>query len=502
MSAVTTQAAPTPGASGPASGPPDGGSALRHMMSGNGMVTVLAIVLSLVISAVLIILTNEDVMEAAGYFFARPQDTLVAAWEAVAAAYAALFRGAVFNYRAEDVTGMVYPFMESLTLSTPLIIISLGIAISFRSGLFNIGGQGQMIFGAMFATFFGVHLQLPVGLHLLLVLVMGILGGALWGSIVGVLKAATGAHEVILTIMLNYVAVNLVAYLLQTPVLQREGSTNPVSEFLEPTAVFPPLLGDSFRLNWGFVVAILATVFAWWLIRRSTTGFQLRAVGANPAAARTAGVSVKRMYVVAMVISGGLAGLAGMSQVSGTEKVLNTDVAGSFGFDAITVALLGRSNPVGVFFAGLLFGALRAGGVTMQTETGVPIDIVLIIQSLIVLFIAAPPLVRTIFRLPRPGALQARTTADPVTQPALAGAAAATTTSAGGTAPAAESAVVGDAVGVAAGDAVSPADPESPAGAGAPAGAPRDTPDAGPPPGGRPTASPTQPTTGEEGEQR
>jgi general nucleoside transport system permease protein len=505
MSAVTTHAGQKPSPSGPAAGQPDGGSALRHMMSGNGMVTVLAIVLSLVISAVLIILTDEDVLEALGYFFARPQDTFVAAWEAVAAAYAALFRGAVFNYRAEDFTGMIYPFMESLTLSTPLIIISLGIAISFRSGLFNIGGQGQMILGAIFATFVGVHLQLPVGVHLLLVIIMGILGGALWGSIVGILKAATGAHEVILTIMLNYIAVYLVAYLLQTPVLQREGSTNPVSDFLEPTAVFPPLLGDSFRLNWGFVVAILTTVFAWWLIRRSTIGFQLRAVGANPAAARTAGVSVKRMYVVAMVISGGLAGLAGVSQVSGTEKVLNTDVAGSFGFDAITVALLGRSNPVGVFFAGLLFGALRAGGVTMQTETGVPIDIVLIIQSLIVLFIAAPPLVRTIFRLPKPGALQARTAADPVTQPALAGAAAATTTTAGGAAPASESAVIGDAVGVAAGDAaspVSPAETASPAEAAPSDGAQRDMPDAGPPPGGRATASPTQDTTGEEGEQR
>ena len=416
---------------------------LHDVLAGNGTVTVLAIVLSLVISALLIVFTDEDVIEASGYLFARPGDALTAAWAAVSSAYAALFRGAIFNYRGDTFSQGIYPLMESLTVATPLIIISLGIAISFRSGLFNIGGQGQMIFGAMFAAWFGVHLQLPVGLHLILVLIMGILGGALWGAVVGFLKALTGAHEVILTIMLNYVAIHLVTYFLYTPVLQREGSTNPVSDFLPASALFPPLFGDSFRLHWGFVVALLATAFAWWLMQRSTVGFQLRAVGANPDAARTAGVPVKRMYVIAMAVSGGLAGLAGMAQVSGTERMLNTDVAGSFGFDAITVALLGRSNPIGVAAAGLLFGALRAGGVTMQTETGVPIDIVLIIQSMIVLFIAAPPLVRLIFRLPAPGALQARKMADPVTQPALAGAAAATTATAGGHTAPSETAGIG-----------------------------------------------------------
>lgn len=408
------------------------GSVLREIMSGNGAVTVLAIVLSLIISGLLIIVTNSRVTEAAGYFFSRPSDTFAAAWKAVSDAYAALFRGSLFNYRADTLTEMIRPFTETLTVATPLIIISLGVAIAFRSGLFNIGGQGQMIFGAMFATWFGTHLQLPWGIHLLLVIIMGILGGALWGGIVGVLKAWTGAHEVILTIMLNYVAINLVTYLLYTPVLQREGSTNPVSGFMEPTAVLPTLFSP-YRLHWGFIIAILATLFTWWLMNRSTIGFRLRAVGANPSAARTAGVSVPSMYVVAMAISGGLAGLAGMAQVSGTEKVLNTDVAGSFGFDAITVALLGRSNPIGVFFAGLLFGALRAGGVAMQVDTGVPVDIVLVVQSFIVLFIAAPPLVRMIFRLPQPGVLKARMTADPVTQPLAAGVAAATTATADGT---------------------------------------------------------------------
>lgn len=415
---TTAQAASDTGRPAPAQP-----SVLRQILSGNGTVTVLAVVLSLLISGLLIVVTDEDVQEAAGYFFGRPMDTLSAAWTAFSGAFLALFRGAVFNYEASSVENMIRPLTETMTVATPLIIVSLGIAIAFKAGLFNIGGQGQFIFGAMFATWFGVSLELPFVVHVLVVLVMGVLGGMLWGSVVGVLKAYTGAHEVILTIMLNYVALNLLAYLLNTDILRREGTTNPVSEFLPEQARFPLMFGESFRLHWGFVLALAATAFAWWLLQRSAVGFRLRAVGANPAAARTAGISVTGAYITAMAVSGGLAGLAGMTHVAGTEGSLNTSVAGSFGFDAITVALLGRSNPVGVLFAGLLFGALRAGGVAMQTDTGVPIDIVLVVQSFIVLFIAAPPLVRTIFRLPAPGAVAARRGADPVTQPTVAGAA-------------------------------------------------------------------------------
>jgi general nucleoside transport system permease protein len=205
------------------------------------------------------------------------------------------------------------------------------------------------------------------------------------------------------TIMLNYIAIYLVGYLLTTPGFQRPGSSNPISPQLDDTALYPPLFGDTFRLHWGFVVAVLATVFAWWLLNRSTIGFELRAVGANPMAARTAGIGVTKSYVVVMLVAGGLAGLAGVAQVAGTEGVLTAGVAASFGFDAITVALLGRSTPWGTFVAALLFGAFRAGGVTMQTNTGTSIDIVLVVQSLIVLFIAAPPLIRSLFHLPEPG---------------------------------------------------------------------------------------------------
>lgn len=381
-------------------------SRLRRIVSSNAMVSALSVLMALVVGGVLIAATDEKVAETASYFFSRPADMLSAVWSAASGAYVALFQGSIVNFEAESFSRFIYPLTQTLTVATPLILAGLGVALAFRTGLFNIGAQGQIIIGAAMAAWVGFALHLPVGLHLLLVIIAGALGGAVWGGIAGVLKAKTGAHEVIVTIMLNYVAINLVLFMLSTPAFQRPGSSNPISPQLDASAMFPPLLGAGFRLHWGFVMAVLATVFIWWLLNRSTVGFELKAVGANPAAARNAGISTTKGYVVVMLIAGALSGLAGVAQVSGTEKVLTSGVAASFGFDAITVALLGRSSPWGTFAAGLLFGAFRAGGVTMQTETGTSIDIVLVVQSLIVLFIAAPPLVRSLFRIPAPGAFK------------------------------------------------------------------------------------------------
>ncbi|MNW58761.1 beta-methylgalactoside transporter inner membrane component [compost metagenome] len=228
------------------------------------------------------------------------------------------------------------------------------------------------------------------------------LAGGFWAGIAGFLKARTGAHEVIVTIMLNYVALYLVAWFLTTSAFTRPGSNQPKSPGVKDTAQLPLLLGDQFRLNAGFLVAILAAVFVWWLMSRSTWGFRFRAVGSNPQAARTAGMGVASSFVLVMVVSGALAGLAGAVQILGTEKALTGGIAGSIGFDAITVALLGRSKPLGIFFAGLLYAGLNVGGRAMEASTGTSINIVLVIQSLVVLFIAAPPLVRAIFRLPAP----------------------------------------------------------------------------------------------------
>ncbi|MBO3086421.1 ABC transporter permease [Cellulomonas sp. zg-ZUI188] len=395
---------------------PDGGRRILHeIVSSSWLVSVLAVVLALVIGGLLIAAANQEVQAAAGYFFSRPGDLLGLAWTAVSDAYAALFAGAVFDPRAEEFRRAIRPITETLTVATPLILAGLGLGIGFRAGLFNIGAQGQIILGGIFAGFIGFTFDLPMGLHLVLCVLGAALGGALWAGIAGVLKARTGANEVIVTIMLNNIAIYLVAYLLSLDPFQRTGSNNPVSPPIADTGVYPLLLGTGYRLHAGFLVAIAAAFFTWWLMERSTIGFRFRAVGSNPDAARTAGISVNSTYVWVMLTAGALAGLAGSAQVLGTERVLTAGVAASFGFDAITVALLGRSKPLGTVLAGLLFGALRAGGVVMQARTGTPIDIVLVVQSLIVLFIAAPPLVRSVFRLPSAGGSRSPKPIVPVT---------------------------------------------------------------------------------------
>lgn len=380
--------------------------ALRDIVGGNAMISVLAVVLALLVGAVLIAFTDKGVQAASGYFFSRPADTFAAIWEAVSGAYSALFQGAIYNFRRPEFATGIKPLTETLTFATPLIAAGLGVAVAFRVGLFNIGGRGQMLVAAGAAGYVGFAWPLPFGIHLLVAIVVGMLAGAIWGGIVGVLKAYTGAHEVIVTIMLNYVAFYLISFLLRTPgALQAPGSTNPKSPPMLDTAVFPDLFGPTYNLHWGFIVSLLATAYVWYLINRSSMGFQFRAVGENPNAARVAGINVKKIYIYAMLISGALIGLAGINQVLGTvTSGFSAGIDAGIGFDAITVALLGRSRPIGVLFAGILFGALKAGGYSMQAAQGVPIDIVLVVQSLIVLFIAAPPLVRAIFRLPIPGA--------------------------------------------------------------------------------------------------
>ncbi|MCW2811771.1 MAG: transporter permease, partial [Friedmanniella sp.] len=231
---------------------------------------------------------------------------------------------------------------------------------------------------------------------LLVALVLGLVAGGLWGGVVGWLKARAGAHEVIVTIMMNYIAAGLLAYLLTTTAFQRPGRTDPISPVVDWNATLPRLEGT--QLHLGFVIALLAAVGVWWLMDRSTTGFAIRAVGANPHAAATAGMSVARTTVVAMVAAGALAGLAGVQaalgpSASGVPVPLSAGIVGSVGFDAITVALLGRSKPLGTVLAGLLFGALHAGGLAMQSVAQTPLTLTTVLQALIVLFVAAPALV-------------------------------------------------------------------------------------------------------------
>lgn len=403
MSTTTSPATPASAPETPAA--PRSNQIMKEILGGSAAISVLAVVLALVAGGILIILTDERVAETSGYFFSRPTDALGAAWQAVSGAYTALFRGSVFNYETDRGFAIaIRPLLETLTFATPLIAAGLGVALAFRVGLFNIGGRGQMLIAAAAAGYVGAYVPLPPVIHLIVALVVGLIGGALWGGIVGLLKARTGAHEVIVTIMLNYIAFYLVSYLLRTPgALQAPGQNNPKSGPMLESAQYPSLLGPQYNLDIGFILVIVATIYVWYLLNRSAMGFQFRAVGENPHAAQVAGINVKSVYVKVMLIAGALVGLAGVQQVLGNfTGGFAAGLDAGIGFDAITVALLGRSKPWGVFFAGILFGALKAGSFTMQSSEGIPVDIVLVVQSFIVLFIAAPPLVRAIFRLPTP----------------------------------------------------------------------------------------------------
>lgn len=355
------------------------------------LVTLLAILTALVVGAVLIVFSDERVLSTWSYFFATPGDALSASWNAITAAYGALLSGAAGSGSA---------LSETIVSATPLILTGLGVALGFRAGLFNIGAEGQVIAGGLAAGYAGFAIHgLPVFVHLPLALLAGLLGGAVWGFIPGILKATTGAHEVITTIMLNYVAANLALYLLASSAFRRPGRIDPISKIVEVPARLPHLAGQGLRLHAGIFVALLAAAAVAWLLSRSTWGFELRAAGANPAAALTAGIDIRRATVMAMVMAGALAGLAGAGQVLGVQFSLAPGFSAGLGFDAITLALLGRANPLGVVLAALLFGALRAGGLSMQAATSTPIDIVTVIQSLIVIFVAAPALVRAIYRI-------------------------------------------------------------------------------------------------------
>jgi simple sugar transport system permease protein len=348
----------------------------------------LALLAALIVGAFIIALTD---LEALGLVDDTPLRGLGQMIEDVWVAYKALFVGAF---------GSVYAVSETLFAATPLILAGLAVALGFRTGLFNIGSNGQMLIGGMAAIWVGLHISLPGVLHIPLALVAAVFGGAVWAGIAGLLKARTGAHEVITTIMLNFIALFLVEFLLKTPVFQEAGRNNPLSEQLPLSARFPGIFSSDYRVTIGILIAVAAVLLVNWLLFKSSLGFEFRAVGFNPAASRYAGMNVAWLYVLVMAISGGLAGIAGANQVMGLSPYQVTPVfAGTIGFDAIALALLGRSHPVGVLWASLLFGALKAGGRAMQAAAQIPLDLVVVVQALIIVFIAAPELVRAIFRV-------------------------------------------------------------------------------------------------------
>jgi len=396
----------------PPAAPGLGREILDRIFSANTVtVTVLAVLLSLIVGAVLIVLSNKDLAAEYGYFFSAPGTVLGDSWSAISDGYANLFKGAVFD--PATISGAINgtnswsqalsPLSETLTYTAPLIFTGLAVALAFRGGLFNIGPQGQAIMGAICGAVVGFAVHLPYGLHLIAALIGALAGGALWALIAGVLKARAGAHEVIVTIMLNSIALYFLEWLINQKGVHNPARSDAISKNVLKTAQLPAIPGvdhSLVRVHLGIVLGVLAAAAVGWLLSRSTVGFELRAVGANPAAARTAGMSVGRAYIVAMLISGALAGLGGGMMVLGTTaSSLTGQVTAQIGFDGITVALLGRGKPWGVVASALLFGALHAGGNRMQSYSHIALDLVTVLQAVIVIFIAAPALVKAIFRL-------------------------------------------------------------------------------------------------------
>jgi simple sugar transport system permease protein len=358
----------------------------------------LAFIFAFFIGGVLIVLSSPEVMSQIN----SPGKFLTSAGSKIGNSYLAVFQGSIFDINLARESGVLrgfYPFSETVVTTTPLILAGLAVALAFKSGLFNIGAQGQFIFGAIGASYVGFHFQLSPVLHVTLALLAGVVLAGVFGGIVGLLKAKTGAHEVIVTIMLNYAAGLFILWLLKTKTFLRPERQDPIAPEVLPSAQLPKLLGENQRIHIGIFIAFAVTAMVWWLLNRSTLGFKFRAVGANANAARSAGISISFVTTATMFICGGLAGLGGAVHVLGTEYALTAGVAGSFGFDAITVALLGRATPLGTVFAAFLFGALQTGGRTLLSNTGTPADIVQVIQALIVLFIAAPTLMKMIFRV-------------------------------------------------------------------------------------------------------
>jgi general nucleoside transport system permease protein len=354
------------------------------------VVTLLAFVSAMIIGGLIIAATEEPVRDALGYFTSRPGDTFASAWAAVSDAYAALLRGSL---------GGRSQLSETFVAATPLILTGLAVAVPLRAGLFNIGAEGQLIAGGLAGGFVGFSLTgLPMVVHLPLAAGAGILAGAAYGWLPGVLKARTGAHEVITTIMLNNIGRLVAAYLVSTTLFRRPDRTDPISKPVEASAQFPRFV-DDLRVNTSLLMALALALAVFWLVERSTRGFELNAVGMNAHAATTAGMNPNTTVVRAMATGGALAGAAGAATILGLQHRLTIGFSAGLGFEGITVALLGRGRIGGTVAAGLLFGGLKAGGRFMQGQTGTSLDLVLVIQALIIVFIAAPGLVRALFRI-------------------------------------------------------------------------------------------------------
>jgi len=376
------------------------------------LIPVLAVFTGMVFGAIPIIVTDPGVIAAYHNFFQAPGAALFASWNAIALAYGSLFLGAfgspatiihaiqtsIASGNSKPLLNAIYPITESLTAVTPYIFAGLAVALGFRCGLFNIGAEGQFGIGALCSAFVGYSIKgLPWFIHLPLALLAGAAGGAIWGAIPGYLKAVTGAHEVVNTIMMNYISFNLSDWLLNGPM--KAPGFRPITPVVQDSAMLPGFFPYPSRFNWGFILALLFAFLVYWFLFKTTLGMEIRAVGANPDGARYAGMNIVRNYVMAMTLSGALAGLAGATQVLGVDHWVGQSFSSGYGFDSIAIALLGQSHPLGVVLAATLWGFLRSGATNMQSMANIPLDVISIIQGLVVIFVAAPAVIRWIYHI-------------------------------------------------------------------------------------------------------
>jgi general nucleoside transport system permease protein len=388
--------------------------AVRVRRANMALVLALALFVGLVVGAIMIILTTPALVHSWATFFSHPGATISQNFNTVWFAYEEIFQGSLFDFHAmrilidhpdrANLATALGPISLTLQYATPLIVAGLGLAIGFRSNIFDIGGQGQVIAGGLITGLIGFSFHLTPVLQVSLELIGAMIAGALLASLAGVLKAYTGAHEVIVTMMSNYIMLLLLGYLLITNLFARPGVKDGASKAVTPTGQLPYFfshLSSGLLVNVGFLIA-LATVFVvQWFFDRSKTGFELLMVGQNGEAARTAGINSKRTTIIILCLAGAFCGLAGMLELTGVDHFLSPNFGGSYGFDAITVALLGRNRPWGVFFGAVFFGAMYAGGEAMQafTPTNIQYSLAQVIQAVVVFCVATPALIVEIFRL-------------------------------------------------------------------------------------------------------
>lgn len=374
------------------------------------LIPVLAILTGLIIGALLIAATSSSVYAAFGESFWSGIKT---AFHEIVVAYGALFSGSIGDpvriiaaLKAGDpkvIREALNPFLESLVQATPYIFAGLAVSLGFRAGLFNIGVEGQLFIGAACATYVGYSITgLPAYIHMPLALLAGALGGALWGFIPGLLKATTGGHEVINTIMMNWIAFRFTEWLLSGPMTRPGSGGMPLSPIIQESARIPQFFQAPIRFHLGFFIALAFAWLVWWLLFKTTWGLNMRTVGTNPRAAKYAGLSVVKTTVVGMALSGGLAGLAGANQILAINRSMALGLSSGYGFDSIALALIGNNHPVGVVLAAILFGTLRNGATRMMVVSAIPIDIIDVIQAIILMFVAAPAIIRAIYRLRKP----------------------------------------------------------------------------------------------------